>query len=58
MKSILPPILVVDDEPNMRTTIREFLVDEGYEVDLKQGGAGGLLEAGARVPVEPDPTKR
>ena len=38
MKSTLPPILVVDDELNMRVTIRELLVDEGYEVDLAESG--------------------
>jgi DNA-binding NtrC family response regulator len=38
VKSALPPILVVDDEPNMRLTIRELLVDEGYEVDLAASG--------------------
>jgi len=36
MKSTLLPILVVDDEPNMRETVRELLMDEGYAVDLAE----------------------
>ena len=36
MKSTLPTILVVDDEPNMRETVRELLMDEGYLVDLAE----------------------
>ena len=36
MKSTLLPILVVDDEPNMRETVRDLLMDEGYAVDLAE----------------------
>ena len=36
MKSTLLPILVVDDEPNMRETVRELLMDESYVVDLAE----------------------
>ena len=49
MKSILPPILVVDDEPNMRETVRELLMDEGYPVDLAESAEQSiemLSEAG------------
>jgi len=50
VKSTLPPILVVDDEPNMRSTIRELLVDEGYEVALAESAEEAiekLSETGA-----------
>ena len=32
MKVPLPPVLVVDDEKNMRATLRTVLADDGYEV--------------------------
>ena len=38
MKSALPPILMVDDEPNMRTTVSELLMDDGYTVDVAESG--------------------
>ena len=38
MKSALPPILMVDDEPNMRSTVSELLMDDGYTVDLAESG--------------------
>ena len=31
-------ILVVDDEPDIRTLIKEILEDEGYEVNLAENG--------------------
>jgi DNA-binding NtrC family response regulator len=34
-----PYILVVDDEPDIRTTVQEILEDEGYEVDVAENGA-------------------
>lgn len=34
-----PRILVVDDEPDIRQTIRDVLADEGYEVDLAESAA-------------------
>jgi two-component system, NtrC family, nitrogen regulation response regulator NtrX len=44
-------ILVVDDESDIRSTLREVLVDEGYEVDL----AGDAAQArAARGRAEPD----
>ncbi len=51
MSSNLPPILVVDDEPNMRETVRELLVDEGYSVDLAESAEQALetlSESGSR----------
>ena len=38
MKSALPPILMVDDEPNMRSTVSELLMDDGYTVDVSESG--------------------
>lgn len=38
MKSALPPILMVDDEPNMRATVSELLMDDGYTVDVAESG--------------------
>ena len=35
-------ILVVDDEQNIRTLLREELTDEGYDVLLAENGAQGL----------------
>jgi two-component system, chemotaxis family, chemotaxis protein CheY len=43
-------ILVVDDEADIRTFIRETLVDEGYEVDLAGGGAEALRAVEANRP--------
>ena len=36
MKPDLPPVLVVDDEPNMRETVREMLSDDGFSVELAE----------------------
>ena len=38
MKSALPPILMVDDEPNMRATVSELLMDDGFTVDVAESG--------------------
>ena len=51
MKSNVPPILIVDDEPNMRITVSQLLVDENYEVDLAESAEQAiemLTEAGAQ----------
>ena len=51
MKSNVPPILVVDDEPNMRVTVSQLLVDENYEVDLAESAEQAiemLAETGAQ----------
>ena len=47
MKPKLTPILVVDDEPNMRETVSELLVDEDYMVDVAESAEQALemLEA-------------
>lgn len=34
-----PFILVVDDEPDIRSTLKEILEDEGYQVDVARDGA-------------------
>ena len=50
MKSALPPILMVDDEPNMRETVSELLMDDGYTVDVAESGEQAvemLSEAGS-----------
>jgi len=47
MAAELPKILVVDDEPSVRSAIRDFLCGEGYEVLEAQDGASmhhALLE--------------
>ena len=35
-------ILVIDDEPNIRRSLRDILEDEGYEVDEAGDGETGL----------------
>ena len=42
MKSNLPPILVVDDEPNMRETVSQLLMDEGYLADTAESAEQAL----------------
>ncbi len=39
---LLPPILVVDDEPNMRVTVRTILTSEEYRVDLAESAEQAL----------------
>lgn len=43
----LPPLLVVDDEKNMRLTLETVLRDEGYEVRLAESAEAGLKLLGA-----------
>jgi DNA-binding response OmpR family regulator len=35
-------LLVIDDEPNILTTVRRSLEVEGYAVEVAAGGAAGL----------------
>jgi len=35
-------ILVLDDEPHIRTLVNAFLVQDGHEVDLAENGKEGL----------------
>src|SRR6476659_5354663 len=37
-------ILVIDDEPNILTTVRRSLELEGYHVEVASGGAVGLAK--------------
>ena len=34
-------ILIIDDERSIRNSLKEILVDEGYDVDLAENGAQG-----------------
>ena len=34
-----PRVLVVDDEPDIRTLVKEILEDEGYDVTIAQDGS-------------------
>ncbi len=43
----LPPLLVVDDEKNMRLSLQTVLVDEGYEVRLADSAEAALKLMGA-----------
>src|SRR6266446_3832477 len=38
----LPPVLVVDDEKNMRLSLRKVLTDEGYAVRAVESAEAGL----------------
>ena len=42
MKPTLPPVLVVDDEKNMRASLQTMLSNEGYEVRLADSGEEAL----------------
>ena len=42
MKAAHPPILVVDDEPNMRASVSNLLGDEGYPVDVAESAEQAL----------------
>ena len=52
MKPALPPVLIVDDEKNMRLSLRTVLADEGYGVRMAESAeealnllaAGGVLQ--------------
>ena len=36
-------ILIVDDERSIRNSLKEILVDEGYDVDVAENGVQGCL---------------
>jgi DNA-binding NtrC family response regulator len=42
MSQSLPPILVVDDEKNMRVSLRSILIGEGYEVEMVESAEEAL----------------
>ena len=46
MSASLPPVLVVDDEKNMRLSLRTVLVDEGYEVRVAESAEEALTVLG------------
>jgi CheY-like chemotaxis protein len=45
-----PRLLVIDDEPDIRTTLRSIFADLGLEVDLASDGLEGLVLATANRP--------
>ncbi len=47
MKTMLPPVLVVDDEKNMRLALQDMLEDENYTVKVAESAEDGLLALGA-----------
>ena len=44
MSATLPPVLVVDDEKNMRLTLKSILADEGYKVTIVESAEEGLVQ--------------
>ena len=47
-------ILVVDDEPDIRSLVQEILQDEGYSVATAEGGRS-CAQGKARASAGPDP---
>lgn len=45
-----PYILVVDDEPDIRNLVQEILLDEGFQVDIAEGGEAARRECRNRRP--------
>ncbi|MBT3196403.1 MAG: sigma-54-dependent Fis family transcriptional regulator [Gammaproteobacteria bacterium] len=45
-----PYILIVDDEPEIRNTVREILEDEGYEVETAEDGSSARTARQIRRP--------
>lgn len=43
MSAPLPPVLVVDDEKNMRLSVRSLLEDEGYAVRTVESAEEALV---------------
>src|SRR4051812_45525753 len=46
MSATLPPVLVVDDEKNMRLSLKKVLMDEGYAVRVVESAEEGLVLLG------------
>ena len=44
------PVLVVEDDPDIRQALAELLEDEGYECMLAQDGLAALETLGRRIP--------
>ena len=42
MKDPLPPMLIVDDEKNMRSSLETVMNDEGYDVVAAESAEMGL----------------
>ena len=42
MRRPLPPVLVVDDEKNMRLSLRSILLGEGYDMRLVESAEDAL----------------
>lgn len=47
MRPSLPPLLLVDDEKNMRLSLKTMLADEGYEVEAVESAEAGIQKLGA-----------
>ncbi len=43
-------ILVVDDDPGMRSLLQDFLAEEGYSVDTARDGSEALTRLSSRMP--------
>jgi DNA-binding NtrC family response regulator len=46
MSAALPPVLVIDDEKNMRLSVKTLLSDEGYEMRPAESAEEGLVLLG------------
>ncbi|HOP46346.1 MAG TPA: sigma-54 dependent transcriptional regulator [Desulfobacteraceae bacterium] len=44
-----PRILVIDDEPAMRESLYDWLMEDGYEVGLAENGPEGILMASGKI---------
>ena len=49
MPVALPPVLVVDDEKNMRLSLQAMLGDEGYEARAVESAEEALNHASLRI---------
>ncbi|MBA4147206.1 MAG: sigma-54-dependent Fis family transcriptional regulator [Verrucomicrobia bacterium] len=44
MSQALPPVMIVDDEKNMRSSLRSILLDEGYAVQAVESAEDALVQ--------------